>query len=154
MPPEPAEIQPAAMPVKRGRKPKVVLSQDQTIAELVRQLAPILKTDERALAAAIVTGLREGQRNPEKEAQLARARARGKAMAAETARERASREKRCHHMRSFPYQGLSKIAWAIQSDGIKRGYCPDCDSMFEPGHPRYEELVRIQTSPLLEGNVV
>lgn len=130
------------------------LSQAEVIKELAMQLSKSLKMDEAALARAIVTGLREGNRDPVKEERMAKMRERGQKMARETLKEKIAREKRCSHMRSFPYQGLSKIAWAVQSDGVKRGYCPDCDSCFYPGHPMYEKLVVIQTSPLLEGNVV
>jgi hypothetical protein len=40
--------------------------------------------------------------------------------------------KRCTHMRSHPYSGTARIAWATQSDGITRGVCMGCGCFFSP----------------------
>lgn len=35
----------------------------------------------------------------------------------------------CSHSRQ---DGTCVIGWAVQSDGVERGYCPNCDNVFGP----------------------
>lgn len=40
-----------------------------------------------------------------------------------------AKKRNCLHSRQ---DGTCVIAWATQSDGVRRGYCPNCDSTFTP----------------------
>lgn len=64
----------------------------------------------------------------------------------------------CNHMHlpGSVLSGCSVIAWATQSDGVKRGHCPHCGTDFSPIRKEcisdeiwkaYANLVRIPTHP-------
>jgi hypothetical protein len=114
------------------------------VAEMTRQFASVVAgmprvaaeaapaIDHQALAAALATAIREGSKDPIKEAQRRRAKVRGEAEAKMREATNANRVKNCTHMYPFPYVGITRIAFAMQSDGKERGYCPHCGGLFVP----------------------
>ena len=100
------------------------------------------KADLAALVAAGAQSFREAQKDPQKEAKDAAARAR---LAAEQARQREMKEWRslqCGHVRE---DGSSAMAWQKTSDDRINGVCQRCNSEFSQDHPRFSELYRIPT---------
>jgi hypothetical protein len=106
------------------------------------------KIDLEELAILLAKAIRDANKDPIKEAQAKRAKARGQAEADLRTKNMADRESKCSHMFPFPYANITRVAWAQQSDGVWRGYCPTCGGLFAPGHPRYNELVKLPRHPL------
>lgn len=82
--------------------------------------------------------------DPMKERQKERARATLKQAQEDYWKQLKAKERSCSHLRS---DGSCCIFWAEQSDGVVRGVCCHCDSVFAPGHERYSELRRMPTGP-------
>ncbi len=53
-----------------------------------------------------------------------------------------AKESNCAHLRQ---DGSSGIAWMQNSDFIVRGFCPYCQTDFDPTHPQYSALRMIPT---------
>ncbi len=53
----------------------------------------------------------------------------------------------CSHLRQ---NGTSNIAWATQSDGIERGVCPYCKSVFTPDDGELYRTLRHITRGMIE----
>lgn len=81
------------------------------------------------LMQTVVAEIRKPPVDPVKEVQKARAKEAKEKGEKEFWEKKALRKKNCLHTRQ---NGTSNIAWATQSDGIERGYCPYCDSTFTP----------------------
>jgi len=111
------EIQPRKKP---GPKPRPAPDfSEETILKLGQIIAA-------GFAAA------EEVKNKEKNALKEKHRKRMQAQLMETRQGEVEKWKRCSHMRSHPYSGTSRIAWATQSDGITRGTCMGCGCFFSP----------------------
>lgn len=91
-----------------------------------------------ALGQAIAMGVVDGMKAAEKEKtrvkdeQTARRRMQMRAQRKEEEQNNLRKWKQCSHMRSHPYSGTSRIAWATQSDGFTRGTCMACGCPFSP----------------------
>lgn len=115
-------------PMKRGPRPKV-----ESI-----QAAALSGFDVAALGAAIARGVVDGMKESAKEATREKDertimhRLRMRAQLTEDRANAMRRWENCSHMRSHPYSGTSRIAWAQQSDGITRGTCMACGCPFSP----------------------
>lgn len=127
--PEPEVIRP---PMKRGPRPRLSSTLEG------RQAQALSGFDIAALGAAIAKGVVEGMKASAKEATREkdeRTEQHRLRMRAQLNEDRASNMKKwenCSHMRSHPYSGTSRIAWATQSDGITRGTCMHCGCPFSP----------------------
>jgi hypothetical protein len=96
------------------------------------QLEEILRT--------LVSEIRKPPFDPVKEAQKKREQE-TKIKALATYWENKKKKKlSCSHLRE---DGTCLIAWATQSDGIERGYCPNCDSTFFPEDGEIYQKVRL-----------
>jgi hypothetical protein len=116
--------------------------------ELAIPGAARVNIDIAELAILIAKAIRDSNKDPIREAQEKRAKARGKAESDARAKNMQDREDKCSHMFPFPYANITRVAWAQQSDGVWRGYCPTCGGLFVPGHPKYAELVKLPRHPL------
>ena len=109
---------------------------------------PEIKSDTAQLLSAfqdairtIVSEMRKPPIDPVKEAQKAREQATKKEALETYWRTKEEKKKRCAHLRQ---NGTSVIAWATQTDGIERGYCPNCNSTFDPSDGElYQQLRRV-----------
>lgn len=110
------------------------------MAEVKEQPKAPFSADE--LGRAIAEGLREAQRNPDRERQLEAARQRLRIQQEADQQVKRIREQSCAHLRE---DGTCCIAWMENSDGITRGVCQRCNTCFDPNHARYAELRRIPT---------
>jgi hypothetical protein len=85
-----------------------------------------------AIGLALVEGLRAKDEDPEK----VRIKKMRREQMRETQREAMSgnvdKWLACSHMRTHPYSGTARIAWAQQSDGLTRGTCMGCGCLFTP----------------------
>lgn len=129
----------------------------QVLAELPAQA---MKPED--LAIALAKAIREGNKDPIREAQLKRAKERGQKEAQARDENFRKRVAACSHMFPFPYAQITRIAWAQQSDGGYRGYCPACGGLFhpaykderdilvpaEPSEEVYNRMRRVPTHPL------
>ena len=88
--------------------------------------------DYKKFGEAMAFAIKEGSRDHAKEARDKRHRERMQAQMKENRAADLAKWKRCSHMRSHPYSGTSRIAWATQSDGITRGTCMACACPFSP----------------------
>jgi hypothetical protein len=88
--------------------------------------------DYEKFGKAMAFAIKEGSRDHAKEARDQRHRERMRAQQNETMQNKLSKWRRCTHMRSHPYSGTSRIAWATQSDGYTRGTCMACECPFSP----------------------
>src|SRR5215469_7685109 len=95
---------------KPGPKPKSPDFSEETILKLGQIIAA-------GFAAA------EKVKNQEKNTLRDKHRKRMQEQLRETRQMEVEKWKRCTHMRSHPYSGTSRIAWATQSDGVTRGTC-------------------------------
>lgn len=102
----------------------------------------------RAIAEALTIAMREGNKDPIKEHRARQAKIRGEEGTRLQREQRQKIEDDCTHMFPFPYANITRVAWAQQSDGVWRGFCPSCQGVFAPGHPKYNELVRLPRHPL------
>lgn len=110
----------------------------QKVKEVKQQAAALSGFDITALGVAIAQGVVEGmkaaerEKNRTKDEQTARHRQRMRAQQNENMQNALAKWRRCSHMRSHPYSGTSRIAWATQSDGNTRGTCMACACPFSP----------------------
>lgn len=108
----------------------------ETVAKA--QAAAVSGFDVDALAIAIAKGVVEGMKASKKEETRERDerteqhRLRMRKQLADDRLNAMKRWENCSHMRSHPYSGTSRIAWATQSDGITRGTCMHCGCPFSP----------------------
>lgn len=161
------------MPEETNAQPEGLSNREKAlVAEMTKQFAKVMKErdselkqsvapaiDVAGLGQALATAIREGNKDPIAEARKEKAKQRGKAEADDRERVRKLRESNCSHMFPFPYPNITRVAWAMQSDGIERGFCPACyalihpaykdsEGVFHEGHPDYEKLRRIPRHPL------
>lgn len=88
--------------------------------------------DYEKFGKAMAFAIKEGNRDREKEARQEKHRLRMRQQQNETMQNKLAKWRRCSHMRSHPYSGTSRIAWATQSDGVTRGTCMACECPFSP----------------------
>lgn len=104
-----------------------------TLAQIVPMFQKMLET--------VVAEMRKPPVDPIKEAQKAREKLTKEQGLKEYWERKANRKKSCSHQRQ---NGSCAIAWATQSDGIERGFCPYCESVITPEDGKlYEELRRM-----------
>ena len=117
------------IPKKKPGRPKA--TQAQALSGFSEDV--ILKLGQ-TIAAGVVAGMQaaEVEKNRVKREQTERARLRTRAQLAENRLAEMAKWERCSHMRSHPYSGTSRIAWATQSDGVTRGTCMGCACPFSP----------------------
>ena len=103
-----------------------------------QQTAALSGFDVQALGIAIAQGVVEGmkaaevEKNREKNERTERHRMQMRSQQLESRKSDILKWQRCGHMRSHPYSGTSRIAWATQSDGVTRGTCMGCGCPFSP----------------------
>lgn len=96
------------------------------------QLEQILRTLVSEIRKPPVDPIKEIQKKREQETKIA-------ALAQYWERKK-QKKANCSHSRQ---DGTCVIAWATQSDGQTRGYCPNCDSTFAPEDGEiYKEQMR------------
>lgn len=102
--------------------------------------------------------LRRPMVDPKKEAQIKRMREHNRRLRQDTLAMIIARFHSCNHMQmpGSVLSGCAVIAWATQTDGIKRGTCQHCGTIFSPKRSEcaskeiweaYPMLVRIPTHP-------
>lgn len=127
-----------AWPKGKKRGPKVVNETPATNGELTVQAAALSGFDVDAFAKALSKGIVEGMKaskveeNRERDERQLAHRLRMRKQLQEDRANAMLRWERCSHMRSHPYSGTSRIAWATQSDGVTRGTCMHCGCPFSP----------------------
>lgn len=105
----------------------------------VTSATPVVMSVEAMLAMA-----KELRRDPEKEAELEAKRLHREeiqkmhASACEVAN---NRWKYCSTGHKKQDRVKWNISWMMYKDKIARGYCAECQTLFEPGHPQYEGLL-------------
>jgi hypothetical protein len=82
-----------------------------------------------AMLRTVVAEIRKPSVDPIKEIQKAREKKTKDEANASMWSSRLSKLLRCAHSRQ---DGTCIIGWAKQSDGIERGYCPNCDNLIGP----------------------
>jgi hypothetical protein len=94
----------------------------------------VLEKLGQAIAMGVVAGMKaaEVEKNREKNEQRERQRRRTRDQMNENRVADIRKWRNCSHMRSHPYSGTSRIAWATQSDGVTRGTCMGCGCFFSP----------------------
>jgi hypothetical protein len=117
---------------------------EQTVVAPVAKRKYTKKTKEAAQAEALsgfdyakfgtamALAIKEGNRDRAKEERDEKHRLRMRAQMQEDGHNRLRKWRQCSHMRSHPYSGTSRIAWATQSDGNTRGTCMACACPFSP----------------------
>ena len=100
---------------------KPLAPSDPNLAALLAAFQESIKT--------IVAEIRKPPYDPIKEAQKIREHSTKVKALEEYWAKKAAKKKNCAHSRQ---DGTCVIAWATQSDGVQRGYCPNCDSTFTP----------------------
>lgn len=88
--------------------------------------------DYQKFGEAMAFAIKEGSRDHAKEERDKRHRLRMREQQKEAGQNNLLKWRRCTHMRSHPYSGTSRIAWATQSDGFTRGTCMACSCPFSP----------------------
>lgn len=121
---EQQNVAPVETPKRRGRKPNAEKAQAAALSGF--------QFDYAKFGAAMAFAIKEGGRDHEKEARDKRHRERMRAQQHENMQNDLAKWRRCSHMRSHPYSGTSRIAWATQSDGFTRGTCMACACPFSP----------------------
>lgn len=96
--------------------------------EQTLSISEVTKMFQQAMQT-LVTEMRKPPIDPIKEAQKKREQETKDANLKAYWERKAQKKKNCSHSRQ---DGTCVIAWATQSDGIMRGYCPNCDSTFSP----------------------
>lgn len=95
----------------------------------------------KAMIETIVAEIRKPPVDPIKEVQKARMEKAKNEANDSYWKSKAAKKKNCAHMRQ---NGTTNIAWATQSDGVERGFCPYCQSEFGPEDGElYQKLRRI-----------
>lgn len=94
----------------------------------------------------IVSEIRKPPIDPVKEAQKKREKETKDQANKELWEKRIAKLRRCSHSRQ---DGTCVIAWAVQSDGKERGYCPNCDAGVMIG-PELAELFPEQAEELMK----
>jgi len=86
------------------------------------------------IAKGVVAGMlaAEQEKTREQDTRKKVHRERMRSQYAETEKAKLIKWANCSHMRSHPYSGTSRIAWATQSDGVTRGTCMRCECPFSP----------------------
>lgn len=88
--------------------------------------------DYAEFGKAMAFAIKEGNRDHAKEERDLQHRMRMRKQQREEMLGKLAKWRRCSHMRSHPYSGTSRVAWAQQSDGITRGTCMACECPFSP----------------------
>lgn len=99
------------------------------------------------LIKTVVAEIRKPPIDPVKEVQKAREKETKQRGEKEYWDKIAAAKKNCAHTRQ---NGTSNIAWARQSDGIERGFCPYCRSTFTPDDGEMYEQLRRMPRGMLE----
>lgn len=110
----------------RGGRPRKVKTEAQQQAEALSGF------DYEKFGKAMAFAIKEGNRDHAKEARDLSRRLQMRAQQQEEGQNNLAKWRRCSHMRSHPYSGTSRIAWATQSDGFTRGTCMACSCPFSP----------------------
>lgn len=116
----------------------------------------------QTLISTLVAEARKPLIDPIKEQQKARMKEHNRKGIEDNKNVRLNRFRNCSHMQrpGSILTGCSAVAWATQSDGIVRGVCQHCNTLFSPRedecldkeiHAAYKHLLRIPTHPA--GNV-
>ena len=95
--------------------------QTLTLAQVTTMFQEMMQTLVSEIRKPPYDKVKEAQKKREEETKV-------KALAEFWAK-KAAKKKNCLHSRQ---DGNCCIAWATQSDGVTRGYCPNCDSVFTP----------------------
>jgi len=119
-------------------------NQPLTMAQMLSVFQKMMETQNTQFQETIktvVSEIRKPPYDPVKEVQTARIKATKEQGEREYWEKKNRKKKNCAHTRQ---NGTSNIAWATQSDGIERGYCPYCDSTFTPDDGElYQQLRRM-----------
>lgn len=107
---------------------------DERVTLSKQELAELLKTTALAF--------REAQKDPLAEARKEAGRIRLREEQERQKEVKRMREAACSHLRE---DNTSAVAWMKNSDDVTRGVCQRCNTDFAPGHPKYNELMRIPT---------
>jgi hypothetical protein len=109
----------------------------------------LLTTDQlENILRVLVAEIRKPAADPIKEIQKAREKATKDAGHAAMWAEIDRRKKSCTHMRQGG--GSCAVAWATQSDGVERGVCPHCSSLFTPDDGELYNEMRRRPRGMLE----
>lgn len=129
---------------------KIPVPTDPTLVALLasfqESVKAILAANEQSIKT-IVAEIRKPPYDPIKEAQKVREHATKVKALEEYWAKRAAKKKNCAHSRQ---DGTCVIAWATQSDGVQRGYCPNCDSTFSPEDGELYHQQRVRPRGLME----
>ena len=117
----------------------------------------------QAMLQALLAESRKPVIDPIKEQQKARMKEHNRALQKDAHQIKINRFQNCTHMQrpGSILTGCSAIAWATQSDGVVRGFCQHCQTLFSPVagecaskeiHESYNSWRRVPTHP--SGNVV
>lgn len=126
--------------VPRPKKAKVVTEMpmpgngDSVVENAVALSGFDMDAFAKALAKGVVDGMKASkvEENRERDERQLAHRLRMRKQLQEDREAQFQRWKNCSHMRSHPYSGTSRIAWATQSDGVTRGTCMHCACPFSP----------------------
>lgn len=116
----------------------------------------------QTLISTLINEARKPIVDPMKEQQKLRMKEHNKRGIEDNRKVRLNRFRSCSHMQrpGSILTGCSAVAWATQSDGVVRGVCQHCNTLFSPRQnecldeevwKQYEHLKRIPTHPA--GNV-
>lgn len=115
-----------------------------TMAQVLAVMQKMMEAQNEQFQTALKTVVAEMKKplpDPIKEAQKLREKETKEKGLKEYWERKAFKKKKCAHLRQ---NGSCVIAWATQSDGIERGYCPNCDSTFDPSDGElYTQLRRM-----------
>lgn len=115
-------VAPVEAPKKRRGRPPRAATQAEALSGF----------DYEKFGEAMAFAIKEGNRDHAKEARDLKHRLRMREQQHETMKNSLRKWRQCSHMRSHPYSGTSRIAWATQSDGYTRGTCMACACPFSP----------------------
>lgn len=110
---------------------------------MANQQEGLLTTDQlEQILRVLVAEIRKPPVDPIKEIQKEREKKTKEASLASMWANKFRKRDHCKHERE---DGTCVVAWATQSDGTERGYCPNCDWVFTPADGELYAKVRSMT---------
>ncbi len=117
------------------------------IVTLFQKMMEESAKQNQEMMRAIVSEIRKPPLDPIKEIQKAREKETKEKSLADYWERKANKKRNCAHSRQ---DGTCVVAWAVQSDGILRGYCPNCDSTITPEDGDLYQQQRLRPRGLME----
>lgn len=124
-----------------------------TVGEVMLMFQKIMEQQseqQKEVIRVMVAEIRKPPHDPVKEARDARVKETKEKAEKEMWDKKRRMYTQCSHLRQ---DGTSNIAWATQSDGVKRGMCPYCSSDFSPEMTKvypdladlYQKMLKVPT---------